>query len=173
MWQLIWENIFMCVKDLCFSNIPSKSDRYKYYCHRFSLGKCLREIKRKFSTTSIVWPFDLHAVITKSQFICSISVQGRLSVYRQSLLSPFMSFFGNEKMGKWRKVVKLPLFACKARDNWEARFVTCPIARMPYTNNIFIIPFLDLCVSFEAFWSTKLDITIAISKWSHISLIGE
>ena len=42
----------------------------------------------------------VHAVITKSQFIYSISVQGRLSVYRQSLLSPFMSFFGNEKMGK-------------------------------------------------------------------------
>ena len=120
MWQLIWENIFMCVKDLCFSNIPSKSDRYKYYCHRFSLGKCLREIKRKFSTTSIVWPFDLHAVITKSQFICSISVQGRLSVYRQSLLSPFMSFWGNEKMGKWRKVVKLPVFACKSW--WKPSF---------------------------------------------------
>ena len=92
--------MFICVEDLCFLNIPSKSDRYKYYCPRFSLGKCLRKIKRNFSTTSIVWPFDLHAVITKSQFICSISVQGRLSVYRQSLLSPFMSFFGNEKMGK-------------------------------------------------------------------------
>ena len=92
--------MFLCVKDLCFSNIPSKTDLCKYYYHRFSLGKCLREIKRKFSTTSIVWPFDLHAVITKSQFIYSISVQGRLSVYRQSLLSPFMSFFGNEKMGK-------------------------------------------------------------------------
>ena len=129
-------NIFLCVKDLCFSNIPSKSDLYKYYCHRFSLGKYLREIKRKFSTTSIVWPFNLHAVITKSQFIYSISVQGRLSVYRQSLLSPFMSFLGNEKMGKWRKVVKLPLFACKARDNWEVRFVTCPIARMPYNLRI-------------------------------------
>ena len=106
--------MFIYVEDLCFSSILSKSDWYKYYCPRFSLGKCLREIKRKFSTTSIVWPFDLHAVITKSQFICSISVQGRLSVYRQSLLSPFMSFFGNEKMGKWRKVVKLPLFACKS-----------------------------------------------------------
>ena len=57
-------------------------------------------------------------------------------------------------------MVKLPLFACKARDNWEVRFVTCPIARMPYTNNISIIPFLDLCVSFEAFRSTKSDITI-------------
>ena len=57
-------------------------------------------------------------------------------------------------------MVKLPLFACKARDNWEVRFITCPIARMPYTNNIFIIQFLDLCVSFEAFRSTKSDITI-------------
>ena len=92
--------MFLYVEDLCFSSILSKSDRYKYYCHRFFLEKCLREIKRKFSTTSIVWPFDLHAVITKSQFIYSISVQGRLSVYRQSLLSPFMSFWGNEKMGK-------------------------------------------------------------------------
>ena len=136
MYQNLRRTIFLCVKDLCFSNIPSKSDLYKYYCHRFSLGKYLREIKRKFSTTSIVWPFDLHAVITKSQFICRISVQGRLSVYRQSLLSPFMSFLGNEKMGKWRKVVKLPLFACKARDNWEVRFVTCPIARMPYNLRI-------------------------------------
>lgn len=92
--------MFLCVKDLCFSSIPLKSDLYKYYCHRFFLGKYLREIKRKFSATSIVWPFALHAVITKSQFICSISVQGRLSVYRQSLLSPFMSFWGYEKMGK-------------------------------------------------------------------------
>ena len=92
--------MFLCVEDLCFSNIPSKTDLYKYYCRRFFLGKCLREIKRIFSTTSIVWPFDLHAVITKSQFIYSISVQGRLSVYGQSLLSPFMSFWGNEKRGK-------------------------------------------------------------------------
>ena len=92
--------MFLCVEDLCFSNIPSKTDLYKYYCRRFFLGKCLREIKRKFSATSIVWPFELHAVITKSQFICGISVQGRLSVYRQSLLSPFVSFWGNEKMGK-------------------------------------------------------------------------
>ena len=33
-----------------------------------------------------------------------------------------------------------------------------------HDNNISIIPFLNLCVSFEAFWSTKSDITIAISK---------
>ena len=33
-------------------------------------------------------------------------------------------------------MVKLPLFACKARDNWEVRFVTCPIARMPYNLRI-------------------------------------
>ncbi len=32
--------MFLCVEDLCFSNILSKSDLYKYYCHRFSLGKC-------------------------------------------------------------------------------------------------------------------------------------
>jgi hypothetical protein len=31
--------MFLCVEDLCFSNIPSKSDRYKYYCHRFFLVK--------------------------------------------------------------------------------------------------------------------------------------
>ena len=43
--------MFMCVKDLCFSNIPSKSDLYKYYCHRFSLGKYLRDTKKK------VYPF--------------------------------------------------------------------------------------------------------------------
>lgn len=35
--------MFLCVEDLCFSNILSKSDLYKYYCHRFFLGKCLRE----------------------------------------------------------------------------------------------------------------------------------
>lgn len=39
--------MFLCVEGLCFSNIPSKSDLYKYYCHRFFLGKYLREIKRK------------------------------------------------------------------------------------------------------------------------------
>ena len=39
--------MFLCVEDLCFSNILSKSDLYKYYYHRFFLGKCLREIKRK------------------------------------------------------------------------------------------------------------------------------
>ena len=39
--------MFMCVEDLCFSNIPSKSDRYKYYCPRFFLGKCLRDTKKK------------------------------------------------------------------------------------------------------------------------------
>ena len=33
-----------------------------------------------------------------------------------------------------------------------------------HDNNISIIPFLNLSVSFEAFWSTKSDITIAISK---------
>lgn len=42
--------MFLCVEDLCFSNIPSKTDLYKYYCHRFFLGKCLREIKRKRCT---------------------------------------------------------------------------------------------------------------------------
>lgn len=36
--------MFLCVEDLCFSSILSKSDWYKYYCHRFFLGKCLREI---------------------------------------------------------------------------------------------------------------------------------
>ena len=41
--------MFLCVEYLCFSNIPSKTDLYKYYCHRFFLGKCfrVREIKRK------------------------------------------------------------------------------------------------------------------------------
>lgn len=39
--------MFLCVEGLCFSNIPSKTDLYKYYCHRFFLGKYLREIKRK------------------------------------------------------------------------------------------------------------------------------
>jgi hypothetical protein len=39
--------MFLCVEGLCFSNIPLKSDLYKYYCHRFFLGKYLREIKRK------------------------------------------------------------------------------------------------------------------------------
>lgn len=42
--------MFLCVEDLCFSNIPSKTDLYKYYCHRFFLGKYLREIKRKRCT---------------------------------------------------------------------------------------------------------------------------
>lgn len=28
-----------CIENLCFSSIPSKSDRYKYYYHRFFLGK--------------------------------------------------------------------------------------------------------------------------------------
>ena len=61
--------------------------QFKFIKYRF--GKITRDYYKK-----------LDAVITKSQFICSISVQGRLSVYRQSLLSPFMSFLGNEKMGK-------------------------------------------------------------------------
>jgi len=39
--------MFMCVEELCFSNIPSKSDWYKYYCHRFFLGKYLRDTKKK------------------------------------------------------------------------------------------------------------------------------
>ena len=39
--------MFMCVEELCFSNIPSKSGWYKYHCPRFFLGKCLGEIKRK------------------------------------------------------------------------------------------------------------------------------
>ena len=43
---ILIEEMLSCIENLCFSNIPSKSDRYKYYCHRFFLGKCLREIKR-------------------------------------------------------------------------------------------------------------------------------
>ena len=42
--------MFLCVEDLCFSNIPSKSDTYKYYCHRFFLGKyssCMVEVFRE------------------------------------------------------------------------------------------------------------------------------
>ena len=42
-----------------------------------------------------------------------------------------------------------------------------------HNNNISLIPFLNLCISFKAFWRTKSDITIAISKRSHISIIGE
>lgn len=34
---------YVCIGDLCFSNIPSKSDWYKYHSPRFFLGKCLRE----------------------------------------------------------------------------------------------------------------------------------
>jgi hypothetical protein len=40
--------MLLCVEDLCFSNIPSKTDLYKYYCHRFSLGKYLRDKKKIF-----------------------------------------------------------------------------------------------------------------------------
>ena len=47
--------MFLCVEDLCFSNIPSKSDLYKYYCHRFFLGKCLRE--REINKKKKVYPF--------------------------------------------------------------------------------------------------------------------
>lgn len=32
--------MFIFVEYLCFSSIPLKSDLYKYYCHRFFLGKC-------------------------------------------------------------------------------------------------------------------------------------
>ena len=42
--------MFMCVENLCFSNIPLKSDLYKYYCHRFFLGKyssCMVEVFRE------------------------------------------------------------------------------------------------------------------------------
>ncbi|GEM_PF-6724183 len=42
--------MFLCVEDLCFSSIPLKSDRYKYYCHRFFLGKysnCMVEAFRE------------------------------------------------------------------------------------------------------------------------------
>ena len=46
--------MFLCVKDLCFSNIPSKSDRYKYYSHCFFLGKCLRE--REINKKEKVYP---------------------------------------------------------------------------------------------------------------------
>ena len=42
--------MFLCVEDLCFSSILSKSDRYKYYCPRFFLGKyssCMVEVFRE------------------------------------------------------------------------------------------------------------------------------
>lgn len=42
--------MFICVEDLCFSSILSKSDWYKYYCPRFSLGKyssCMVEVFRE------------------------------------------------------------------------------------------------------------------------------
>ena len=44
---------------------------------------------------------------------------------------------------------------------------------MPYTNNIFIIPFLNLCVSFEAFRSTKSDVTIAVWVSKVLKYINE
>ena len=39
--------MFLCVEDLCFSNIPSKSDRYKYYWASFLLGKMFERDKKK------------------------------------------------------------------------------------------------------------------------------
>ena len=42
--------MFICVEDLSFSSIPSKSGWYKYYCPRFFLGKytsCMVEVFRE------------------------------------------------------------------------------------------------------------------------------
>lgn len=66
--------MFMCVEYLCFSNIPSKSDRYKYYCPRFFLGKIIPASAMKACRVLLIfgedYAFIFYGLILIYSFVC-------------------------------------------------------------------------------------------------------